>query len=99
MEPQALPCGHASSRTGARSTRLRYWQRADLTYASLRDLSTSRKGARRMLTQSSPEVRFDVLGPFDGESNTLNVVIETPRGHRNKYSYDHGFGLFKLGGV
>ena len=52
-----------------------------------------------MLVQPSAGIRFDALGPFHGESNTLNVVIETPRGHRNKYSYDHDHGLFKLGGV
>ncbi|MFL6335615.1 MAG: inorganic diphosphatase [Pyrinomonadaceae bacterium] len=32
----------------------------------------------------------------DGE---LNVLIETPKGSRNKYSYDGELGLFKLGGV
>src|SRR5215204_2186106 len=29
----------------------------------------------------------------------LNVVIETPKGSRNKYNYDENLGLFKLGGV
>src|SRR5918993_91694 len=29
----------------------------------------------------------------------LNVVIETPKGSRNKYEYDERIGLFKLGGV
>src|SRR5215204_5928149 len=29
----------------------------------------------------------------------LNVVIETPKGSRNKYNYDEQLGLFKLGGV
>src|SRR5215203_1097228 len=33
----------------------------------------------------------------DGEE--LNVVIETPKGSRNKYNYDEKLGLFKLGGV
>src|SRR5205814_4515050 len=33
----------------------------------------------------------------DGEE--LNVVIETPKGSRNKYNYDEGLRLFKLGGV
>jgi inorganic pyrophosphatase len=33
----------------------------------------------------------------DGEE--LNVVIETPKGSRNKYDYDEKLGLFKLGGV
>jgi inorganic pyrophosphatase len=39
------------------------------------------------------------LDPFDGESGTLNVIIETPRGHHNKFSYDHRLGIFRLGGV
>ncbi|MCA1616634.1 MAG: inorganic diphosphatase [Acidobacteria bacterium] len=39
------------------------------------------------------------LGAFDGDSGELNVVIETPQGSRNKYTYDEGRGLFKLGGV
>jgi inorganic pyrophosphatase len=29
----------------------------------------------------------------------LNVIIETPKGSRNKYDYDEETGLFKLGGV
>ena len=33
----------------------------------------------------------------DGEE--LNVVIETPKGSRNKYNYDGELRLFKLGGV
>ena len=33
------------------------------------------------------------------DEGELNVVIETPKGSRNKYTYDEGSGLFKLGGV
>lgn len=44
-------------------------------------------------------LRLDGRGPIDTENGTLNVVIETPRGHRNKYSFDHELGLFRLGGV
>ena len=29
----------------------------------------------------------------------LNVIIETPKGSRNKFNYDEETGLFKLGGV
>jgi inorganic pyrophosphatase len=35
---------------------------------------------------------------FNDEGD-LNVVIETPKGSRNKYTYDEKTGLFKLGGV
>ncbi len=33
------------------------------------------------------------------EDNDLNVIIETPKGSRNKFNYDEELGLFKLGGV
>ncbi|MET0647018.1 MAG: inorganic diphosphatase [Pyrinomonadaceae bacterium] len=33
------------------------------------------------------------------DEDELNVVIETPKGSRNKYEYDEKVGLFKLGGV
>jgi inorganic pyrophosphatase len=38
------------------------------------------------------------LDAFD-EEDELNVVIETPKGSRNKYNYDEKLRLFKLGGV
>jgi inorganic pyrophosphatase len=39
------------------------------------------------------------LKPFDGESGNLNVVIETPKGCRNKYSYDFDLKSYKLKSV
>jgi inorganic pyrophosphatase len=39
------------------------------------------------------------LPAFDRESKDLNVVVETPRGSRNKFIYDPDAGLFVLGGV
>ncbi len=42
---------------------------------------------------------FDKLTPFDKESGELNVVIETPKGSRNKYAYDEKLGLFVMKGV
>jgi len=38
------------------------------------------------------------LSPFN-EENELNVVIETPKGSRNKYGFDEKLKLFKLKGV
>ncbi len=35
----------------------------------------------------------------DGDPKTLHVIVETPKGSRNKYEYDAERGLFKLGGV
>ena len=40
-----------------------------------------------------------VLGAFDAEDGDLNVIVETPKGSRNKFTYDEELGLFKLGGV
>lgn len=38
------------------------------------------------------------LDVFD-EKNNLNAVIETPKGSRNKYTFDEKLNLFKLGGI
>jgi len=45
---------------------------------------------------SSP---FTRLPAFDPESGTLNVVIDTPKGSRNKFKFDEELGLFKHSGV
>ncbi len=42
---------------------------------------------------------FDKISPFDAKSGDLNVIVETPKGSRNKYTYDEEKGVFKLGGV
>src|SRR4051794_22475919 len=39
------------------------------------------------------------LPVFDEEHRDLNVIIETPKGCRNKYKYDDDLHLFELGGV
>jgi inorganic pyrophosphatase len=39
------------------------------------------------------------LPAFDEETGELNVIIETPKGRRNKFKYDEKRGLYKLGGV
>src|SRR5919202_2577365 len=39
------------------------------------------------------------LEPFDAASGEVNVIIETPKGSRNKFKYDEQRGLFKLSGV
>lgn len=36
------------------------------------------------------------LKPFDRKSGCLNVVIETPKGCRNKYGYDFDLDAYKL---
>ena len=42
---------------------------------------------------------IEALAPFDGESGGVNVIVETPKGSRNKYNWDEELGLFRLGGV
>jgi inorganic pyrophosphatase len=39
------------------------------------------------------------LDAVDAASGEVNVIIETPKGHRNKFKYDERRGLFKLSGV
>lgn len=36
---------------------------------------------------------------YPTDSDALNVIIETPKGSRNKYNYDEDLRLFKLGGL
>jgi inorganic pyrophosphatase len=42
---------------------------------------------------------LDRLSPFKEKGEEINVIIETPKGSRNKFDYDEELGLFKLGGV
>ena len=44
-------------------------------------------------------INLSSLPAFDTESEDLNVLIETPKGNRNKFKYDEKRGLFKLSGV
>jgi inorganic pyrophosphatase len=42
---------------------------------------------------------YDKVSPFDEESGELNVIVDTPKGSRNKFEFDEKLGFFKLGGV
>src|SRR3954453_8295836 len=42
---------------------------------------------------------FKTLSPFDRKSQNLNVVIETPKGCRNKYAFDFELKSYRLKGV
>lgn len=42
---------------------------------------------------------YHALEAFDPQSQELNVIIDTPKGSRNKFSFDEKVGLFKLSGV
>jgi len=41
---------------------------------------------------------FSRIGPFEDE-DTLHVIIETPKGSRNKFKFDPDRGVFELGSV
>ncbi len=42
---------------------------------------------------------FSKLPPFESESGDLHVVIDTPKGSRNKFAWDEDLALFELAGV
>ncbi len=44
-------------------------------------------------------VAFDQIPYLDEENHYYNVIIETPKGSRNKLAYDEKLGLFKLKNV
>lgn len=43
--------------------------------------------------------RLSKLPPFDRESGNLHVIIDTPKGSRNKFGWDEERDLFELSGV
>ena len=49
--------------------------------------------------QKNQKSVFERVSAFDEETGDLNVIIDTPKGSRNKYKFDERLGLFKLGGV
>ncbi|MDX6692454.1 MAG: inorganic pyrophosphatase [Blastocatellia bacterium] len=51
------------------------------------------------MRKSSSPTAPGSLKPFAAESGDLHVIIETPKGSRNKFNYDEDLGLFKLGGM
>jgi inorganic pyrophosphatase len=52
-----------------------------------------------MAKRPSLPTRLTHLDAYDADSGELNVIVETPKGRRNKFTYDEETGLFKLGGV
>lgn len=46
-----------------------------------------------------PESSINRLPAVDPESGDLITVVETPKGFRNKFKFEHKTGLFKLSGV
>src|SRR5436305_10642632 len=52
-----------------------------------------------MSKTSIPETPFDKLSAEGTTDGLVQVVIETPRGSRNKYKYDEERHLFRLNNV
>lgn len=48
--------------------------------------------------KSRSDIRLTEMSVFNDDEE-LMVIIETPKGSRNKFNYDEELGLFKLGGV
>ena len=51
-----------------------------------------------MAHQKPPRLLTEI-DPFREDKNELNVLIETPKGSRNKFNYDPELGVFELAGV
>ena len=45
---------------------------------------------------SNPMIDLDA---FDSKTGTLNAIVDTPKGSRNKFKYDEESQIFKLGGT
>jgi inorganic pyrophosphatase len=52
-----------------------------------------------MAGKTSSPADLTRLSAYASESSELHVIIETPKGSRNKFAYDPDHKLFKLGGV
>ena len=50
------------------------------------------------MAKQSP-INLGSLSAFEAGSEELNVLVETPKGNRNKFKYDESRGLFKLSGL
>lgn len=46
-----------------------------------------------------PTTPYTSIPTFDKETGDLLVIIDTPKGSRNKFEFSQEYGLFKLGGV
>lgn len=44
-------------------------------------------------------MKLEKLPPFDSAEGTVNVIIDTPKWSRNKFSWDEELELFELAGV
>ena len=52
--------------------------------------------ARRTTKRAARRVELDRLPAWTGDDDAISVVIETPKGSRNKYAFDPEEALFRL---
>ena len=52
-----------------------------------------------MARRATPHHPAVLLPAFDPDDGTLNAIVDTTKGSRNKFEYDMRLGLFRLGGV
>src|SRR5437763_13654521 len=52
-----------------------------------------------MATKANAAAGLDQLSAFTEEDEHLHVIVDTPKGSRNKFKFDEELGLFKLSGV
>jgi inorganic pyrophosphatase len=67
--------------------------------AELMDRESAASGVEgeETVVKSMVTARLTEMEAFDGDE--VNVIIETPKGSRNKFDYDEERGVFTLGGV
>jgi inorganic pyrophosphatase len=52
-----------------------------------------------MATKAGGFVQLDQLSAFTDEGKHVQVIVDTPKGSRNKFKFDEKLGWFKLSGV
>ncbi|HYX40707.1 MAG TPA: inorganic diphosphatase [Pyrinomonadaceae bacterium] len=52
-----------------------------------------------MANRAKAALRLKQLSAFNEEGDHIHVIVDTPKGSRNKFKYDEELGLFKLSGV
>ena len=44
-------------------------------------------------------MNFQKIPPFDGDAGHVHVIIDTPKGNRNKFAWDERWHVFEMSGV
>lgn len=62
-------------------------------------MGTQRTYGKKTDRSKASNVSLAQLSAFDDETEDLKVIVETPKGSHNKFTYDQEQGLFKLSSV